>query len=196
MQTTDADAWRLQGKGNKQGSEGNVTLNTGIDLTEEEVKFHDYAKDVYQQRLREGVAREQARKDLPLSTYTEAYWKIDLHNLLHFLSLRMDSHAQLEIRTYANIIGHSIVAAWVPIVWDAFLDYRYNSLHLTALEINMIQALKIDITLAMETAKKFGWLNYKEDGTLKSNRERSEAEHKLHLLGINIPWKEESCLVE
>src|SRR3712207_8263922 len=51
-----------------------------------------------------GVAREQARKDLPLSTYTEAYWKIDLHNLLHFLHLRMDPHAQAEIRAYAQAI--------------------------------------------------------------------------------------------
>ena len=56
----------------------------------------------YQERLDRGVAREQARKDLPLSTYTEAYWKIDLHNLLHFLALRMDAHAQQEIRDYAT----------------------------------------------------------------------------------------------
>ena len=56
------------------------------------------------------MAREQARKDLPLSTYTEAYWKIDLYNLLHFLSLRMDAHAQQEIRDYASAIGEQIVA--------------------------------------------------------------------------------------
>jgi thymidylate synthase (FAD) len=55
-----------------------------------------------QRTLDAGVAREQARKDLPLATYTEAYWKVDLHNLLHFLFLRMDSHAQYEIRAYAE----------------------------------------------------------------------------------------------
>ena len=56
--------------------------------------------------------REQARKDLPLSTYTEAYWKVDLHNLLHFLRLRMDEHAQLEIREYADTIGNRRWARW------------------------------------------------------------------------------------
>ena len=60
------------------------------------------AREVYEARIAAGVAREQARKDLPLSTYTEAYWKIDLHNLLHFLNLRLDDHAQSEIRAYAR----------------------------------------------------------------------------------------------
>ena len=76
------------------------------------------AREVYEARLQRGVAREQARKDLPLSTYTEAYWKIDLHNLLHFLRLRMSSHAQQEIRAYASIIGDDIVSKWVPTVWE------------------------------------------------------------------------------
>ncbi|RPJ66931.1 MAG: hypothetical protein EHM24_20875, partial [Acidobacteria bacterium] len=74
--------------------------------------------------LEAGIAREQARKDLPLSTYTEAYWKIDLHNLLHFLDLRLDVLAQEEIRSYARIIGEDIVRRWVPLAWEAFLDYR------------------------------------------------------------------------
>ena len=82
------------------------------------------AREVYQQRLDAGVAREQARKDLPLCTYTEAYWKIDLHNLLHFLKLRMDSHAQWEIRQYATVIGRQIVARWVPVVWESFRELR------------------------------------------------------------------------
>ena len=59
-------------------------------------------------------AREQARKDLPLSTYTEAYWKCNLHNLLHFLALRMEAGAQLEIRDYATTIGREIVSRWSP----------------------------------------------------------------------------------
>ena len=67
-------------------------------LSQQERQFHKTAKELYQVRLANGVAREQARKDLPLSTYTEAIWKIDLHNLLHFLQLRMDEHAQYEIR--------------------------------------------------------------------------------------------------
>ena len=87
------------------------------------------------------VAREQARKDLPLSTYTEAYWKIDLHNLLHFLSLRMDAHAQQEIREDANVIGSEIVARWCPVVWEAFRDYRLEGMALTRTEKEIVRAM-------------------------------------------------------
>ena len=70
-----------------------------------------------------GVAREQARKDFPLSTYIEAYWKIDLRkDLLRFLQLRMDRHAQAEIRTYSNAIA-KIVKSLLPMTWEAFEDY-------------------------------------------------------------------------
>lgn len=80
------------------------------------------------------VSRELARKDLPLSTYTEAYWKIDLHNLMHFLSLRLDSHAQYEIRMYAEALA-TIVKQIVPICWSAFEDYRLKAVTLSALDI-------------------------------------------------------------
>ena len=65
----------------------------GAELSGEEAEFLGRARQLYEKRLGLGVAREQARKDLPLSTYTEAYWKIDLHNLFHFLELRMDARA-------------------------------------------------------------------------------------------------------
>lgn len=98
------------------------------------------ARAIYDERLKFGVAREQARKDLPLSTYTEAYWKCDLHNLLHFLRLRMDSHAQLEIRTYANAIG-KLIKPIVPFTWQAFEDYRLKSMQLTRLDIEVLSAV-------------------------------------------------------
>jgi thymidylate synthase (FAD) len=94
----------------------------------------DAQRQHYDIRLQLGVAREQARKDLPLSTYTEAYWKIDLHNLLHFLGLRMDNHAQLEIRQYATIIGEQIVKPLFPLVWEAFEDYRLGAMYLSRLD--------------------------------------------------------------
>jgi len=72
------------------------------------------------------LSRELARINLTLNTYTEFYWKADLHNLLHFLSLRADSHAQYEIRAYAEIIMQ-IVAAWVPLTYEAFCDYRLGA---------------------------------------------------------------------
>lgn len=105
-----------------------------------EEQSHVHSGMVYSQRLELGVAREQARKDLPLSTYTEAYWKIDLHNLLHFLSLRMDPHAQLEIRQYANAIGR-IVGQLLPNVWQAFKDYRLDAMQLTRLDIEVLRSV-------------------------------------------------------
>ena len=133
-QKTAADQWRLQAGGNRQGSEGYLPKDAGASLTERELELQKRAREVYDERIEQGVAREQARKDLPLSTYTEAYWKVDLWNLLHFLSLRMESHAQLEIRDYARTMGEQVVARWVPIVWQAFLDYDFNAIQLSALE--------------------------------------------------------------
>ena len=121
--TTPPHMWRTQSKDNKQGSGDFLPKDVGAALTLGEKNLHHHARKVYMARLEAGVAREQARKDLPLSTYTEAYWKIDLHNLLHFLKLRMDHHAQREIRSYANMIGYQIVARWCPITWDAFRTF-------------------------------------------------------------------------
>ena len=77
-----------------------------------------------------GVARELARVVLPLSAYTQWYWKIDLHNLLHFVALRQDSHAQAEIRAYADVLA-DIIRRWVPATFEAFTDYRVNALELS-----------------------------------------------------------------
>ena len=108
-QTTTPDQWRTQSSVNRQGSEGFLPADAGESLTASEREFQEAAEKLYIDRLDAGVAREQARKDLPLCTYTEAYWKIDLHNLLNFLALRMDEHAQWEIRQYATTIGEKIV---------------------------------------------------------------------------------------
>ena len=134
------------------------------------------------------MAREQARKDLLLSTYTEAYWKVDVHNLLHFLALRMDPHAQLEIRSYANIIGQEILSRWCPITWEAFQDYLVHSTTLTRQELEVIRLLAArSWEEARALASRFGWLSY--DGSrLKRNREREELENKLKSLNFPIPW--------
>ena len=97
------------------------------ELTEREKKLHDLLTEEYMFRLKCGVVKEQARKDLPLSQYTEAYWKMDLHNLLNFLRLRMHKDAQFEIRQYANIIGKKIVAKQFPLTWEAFSFFVFNS---------------------------------------------------------------------
>lgn len=140
-QSTPPDRWRRQATNNRQGSDGFFDLETGAELTASENELHECARKTYQHRLDLGVAREQARKDLPLATYTEAYWKVDLHNLLHFLHLRMDSHAQWEIRQYAEMIGHQIVAPLFPLVWEAFLDYRVEAIQLNRLDREVIARL-------------------------------------------------------
>jgi thymidylate synthase (FAD) len=141
VQNTPVDGWRRQATDNRQGSAGFFDSTTGGELSAAETELHQQARQVYQHRLDLGVAREQARKDLPLATYTEAYWKVDLHNLLHFLHLRMDSHAQWEIRQYAQTIGWQIIAPLFPMVWEAFIDYRVESVQLTRLDREVISRL-------------------------------------------------------
>lgn len=84
------------------------------------------------------VAAETARMVLPLSMYTEWYWKIDAHNLMHFLSLRLDEHAQYEIRVYAEAIA-KIVEDWLPVTWEAFQDYRLGAYTLSRAEVEAVQ---------------------------------------------------------
>ena len=161
--TTEPDKWRLQSKGNRQGSSaefvtafppGYVELcPAGVHLTTREAELHKLQRDIYEERMRFGVANEQARKDLCLSQYTRAYWQNDLHNTLHFLGLRMDSHAQLEIRQFANKMGE-ILAELYPATWQAFLDYRLNAMTLTALDQVVIRNLVTNLELGdNETSK-------------------------------------------
>jgi thymidylate synthase (FAD) len=187
-QKTGPAEWRLQAATNKQGSAGLLEETAGLRLTEREEAFQRQAREVYQERLEAGVAREQARKDLPLSTYTEAYWKIDLHNLLHFLSLRMHSHAQQEIREYANVIGNEIVRRWCPMAWEAFEDYRLNAMFLTRAEKEIMAALiRGDQETALGAAIKCEMLDA-EGKPKEKSRERAEIEEKFRELGIALPW--------
>lgn len=188
-QRTPSTQWRRQSAENRQGSSAHFDADTGAPLSAAEDRLQAAARSVYEERLALGVAREQARKDLPLSTYTEAYWKIDLHNLLHFLRLRLDPHAQFEIREYARVIGDEIVARWCPVAWQAFLDYNIQGLALTALEAKMVALLvsgrPTEATAALEAA---GLLTT----PLKRNRERDELEQKLDRLGLTPPWKRQA----
>ena len=182
-QRTPADAWRKQARSNRQGSEGYFNQSVGDELSAEEAVLQQQARAVYQKRLDRGVAREQARKDLPLATYTEAYWKIDLHNLLHFLELRMDVQAQLEIRRYAETMGRQIVAPLLPLVWEAFLDYRVEGMGLTRLEQEVIGRL---IEAGKVPADEPAFLAAGDPtwAGLGRCRERDECREKLARLGI------------
>ncbi len=188
-QTTAPDQWRRQASDNKQGSSGFFDETVGAEFTESERALQAEARRVYEDKVERGVAREQARKDLPLCTYTEAYWKINLHNLLHFLALRMDSHAQKEIREYATIIGEQIVAQWLPLTWEAFLDYRLGATLLTRTETEIMTAMGADHPEeAIAIAKESGWLTTDQKGLIKRHRERQECEQKLANLNTTAPW--------
>ena len=159
----DVDEWRLQSSTNRQGS--GATLGNwetvpekarqsaqlrclqqrmvkcdspGLYLSLQQSNLHQQARDTYEEQLAFGVAREQARSCLPLSTFTEIYWKCDLRNLLGFLQLRLAPDAQLEIRQYATTIAE-IVERWVPQTWRAFEDYKLNAVTFSAIEIAAIQ---------------------------------------------------------
>lgn len=182
-QTTPPHAWRLQAANNRQGSEGLLDPAKGAELTAAEAELQGQARATYQHRLDLGVAREQARKDLPLSTYTEAYWKIDLHNLLHFLQLRMDRAAQWEVRQYAQTIGHEIVRPLFPLTWEAFVDYRLEAIRLSRLDREVIARLAAAGRLPADEEDFIAAGDPSWAGLARS-RERDECREKLTALGL------------
>lgn len=137
-----------QSKTNKQGrSDDQMSQNAKSEIVDTLSEFCEKAYEKYVHMLDDlGLTRELARTILPVNVYTEMYWKIDLHNLFHFLKLRADCHAQYEIQCYANAIL-DIVKSWVPFAYDAFMNYRKNSVNVSrkCIELNkrMMQGEKI-----------------------------------------------------
>jgi thymidylate synthase (FAD) len=116
-------------------------LLTGWPWMDEEGKVHEPGMVTPKPHDEEhGMAREMARMVLPANIYTEFYWKIDLHNLLHFLSLRADPHAQMEIRVYAELICE-IISKWVPHAFEAFEDYVMDAEQFSKQEMDVVRAL-------------------------------------------------------
>ncbi len=186
-QTTTAEEWRSQATTNRQGSGGMLDSQLGAEMTADEQYLHKESRRIYERRIEMGVAREQARKDLPLATYTEAYWKIDLHNLLHFLALRMDEHAQWEIRQYARTIGEQIVQQIFPLVWEAFVDYRVQGMFLTRLDKGVLQRLTARMAeTGRVPATEEDFLAVQDPSWVdqKRSRERDECHTKLARLGL------------
>lgn len=130
----------LQSTNNRQG--GDVAANSDDvawflnGLSE----LCDKSYNFYQEAIDRGLARELARIGLPLNMYTEWYWKIDAHNLMRFLLLRMDSHAQYEIRVYAEAIGN-LVEEWLPSLWSAFKTYILDSVTFSKKELTLLSAI-------------------------------------------------------
>ncbi len=89
---------------------------------------------------RKGLARELARMNLPVNAYTQWYWKVDLHNLMHFLRLRADAHAQYEIRAYADVMI-DVMSKWVPAAHEAFVDYRLNAANISGPSLDIVKRM-------------------------------------------------------
>ena len=136
----DVESVRKQSKSNRQGGDEPIEAGTA----EEFLGLLERAEAHYKEYLaltEKGVARELARAALPVSVYTEWYWKCDLHNIFHFLSLRMDPHAQLEIQVFARAM-YELMKPIVPVSCEAFEDYRLDAMHLTKLEIESVRSGK------------------------------------------------------
>lgn len=118
----DAEHFSHQSVVNNQGRGETASAGVYREAIERWDRLRGDSGDLYEWLLEENVAREIARIDLPLSTYTQWYWKIDLHNLLHFLTLRVDSHAQYEIRAYAEVMA-AMVRRVAPLSFEAWVDY-------------------------------------------------------------------------
>lgn len=134
----DSTVLAKQSAGNMQGRDKLLTPEENTRVLE--LLKEDYTRtyEHYQEFLDMDLARELARMNLSLANYTQWYWKIDLHNLMHFLNLRMDSHAQYEIRVFADAMAR-IVKDAVPICYSAFEDYQLNAMRLSGPEKELIK---------------------------------------------------------
>ena len=166
---------RRQSGSNRQGGDEALAKQgiEGVQTAEQFVAFLDRAAGLYPEYealLEQGVSRELARVALPLSAYTQWYWKCDLHNILHFLELRLDPHAQREIREFAEAMC-ALMQPIVPVTMEAFRDYRLEGLNLTRLEVDALRAR----------------LRGEGDGALdsKNKRERDEWADKRTRLGLD-----------
>lgn len=134
------DEVRLQSKRNRQGSRAE---DVPAELREEVIRIlreeQRHAYGTYERLLEDDVARELARVNLPLSLYTEMYWQIDLHNLFHFLRLRMDWHAQYEIRVYGDVMAR-IARAVCPLAYEAFEEHILHARTLSRSELEVVRS--------------------------------------------------------
>lgn len=139
--TPDAAVFALQSAQNNQGrADAAADERIYRDSVARWERVRTEAAEAYGWMVGEDVARELARIDLPLSTYTQWYWKIDLHNLLHFLRLRADSHAQYEIRAYAEVMA-GMVKRVAPLAYEAWIDYDVAGAHFSRAEVEALRRL-------------------------------------------------------
>ena len=148
-----------QGRGEVlEGAEAERVLEL---LKSDSMRAYDHYEEMLSQDGQKGLARELARMNLPANVYTQWYWKVDLHNLFHFLRLRADAHAQMEIRVYAEEIC-KVVADWVPFAYGAFEDYRLGGATLSGKAIECIRKMLAgeDVTQESSGMSKGEWREF------------------------------------
>jgi len=138
-----------QGRGEALGAE--ETARVLEYLKGDAARCYDHYQEMIGQEGQQGLARELARMNLPANIYTQWYWKVDLHNLFHFLRLRADAHAQYEIRVYAEAIC-KVVADWVPAAYAAFEDYRMGGATLSGKALECIRRMLKGEEVTQETS--------------------------------------------
>jgi len=164
---------RQQSSVNKQGGSGSINETDASGFIEKIDFICNQSYEEYEKAIQNGVAREQARMLLPVNLYTEWYWKVDLHNLLHFLALRCDAHAQWEIRVFANAMLELIkpIVPWAVEAWEDYHEHR-GAIRLTKLEVNaMVSSLGGISVNSLKTDNK---------------REQEEWKTKAAMLGLSV----------
>ena len=140
---------------NNQGRGAVLTGEEAVRVLEwlktDAARCYDHYHDMLSQDGQQGLARELARMNLPTNIYTQWYWKVDLHNLFHFLRLRADAHAQYEIRVYADVIC-KLVADWVPLAFGAFEDYRMGGATLSAKALECLRKMLAGQAVTQESS--------------------------------------------
>ena len=138
-----------QGRGDVLGAEESARVLEI--LKSDAARCYDNYEAMISQEGQQGLARELARMNLPANIYTQWYWKVDLHNLFHFLRLRADAHAQYEIRVYAEAICN-VVADWVPLAYAAFADYRLGGVQLSTKALDCVRRMVKGEAVTQETS--------------------------------------------
>ena len=167
--TPEPDQLKKQDSSNNQGRSGeSLALERHEEAVERWTAVRALSRATYEWLTINDVARELARIDLPLSSYTQWYWKIDLHNLLHFLKLRLDAHAQWEIQQYAKVMA-GLVRRVAPLSYEAWIDYDVCGARLSRMELGALRQL----------------LMVQPDGTVRARNGMEMNPGKLEALGMS-----------
>ncbi|MBI3046582.1 MAG: FAD-dependent thymidylate synthase [Candidatus Harrisonbacteria bacterium] len=171
---------RKQSQGNKQGrSEEKLTSEQQAKVLQLFKEDYERQYKNYQESLNLGLTRELARIGLSVANYTQWYWKIDLHNLFHFLNLRLDNHAQYEIRVYGEAMARIVKDAF-PLAYEAFEDYRLNAGNFSGPELKLLRLLAKRWPIDKSSAREIASINF------RNKRETEEFLKKIDMLGLFV----------